>query len=210
LTRYQKRIGPRHPDTKIVEAGPADNVPLTDADRAKLARLCDAVEHSLRTAWIDAGKALAELRNGERLYRETHRTWQAFVFHRFGFSEMQAYRMMTEAYRGARLAELLDARTPRIGLPKGKVNLGALEAGKTVSADEAETCAPPPVKITERHARALGKAPQHLEAAIVERAQGMGGALTAAKLASATKAVMAEQARRKSARRGRLPHSPRG
>ncbi len=58
---------------------------LTEAELADLYRL----EHKVERAFYEAGKALLELRE-RRLYRSTHKTWEAYCKDRFGFGRDSA------------------------------------------------------------------------------------------------------------------------
>lgn len=72
-----------------------ESAQLTLTEGAKLAELEEVVERGFRT-FIDVGNALGEIQ-AERLYRETHTTFDDYCRERWGFSRQYAYRVIDEA-----------------------------------------------------------------------------------------------------------------
>ena len=70
-------------------------VNLTAIEQGRLAVLEDVVERGLQT-FFEVGLALAEIR-GERLYRETHATFEAYLQERWDLSRAHGYRMIEAA-----------------------------------------------------------------------------------------------------------------
>jgi DNA N-6-adenine-methyltransferase (Dam) len=75
---------------------------LTPAESSRLAELEQVVDAGLQT-FVDVGLALLEIRD-ERLYRETHGTFEAYLDERWGMSRSRGYRLID----GARVAELVS------------------------------------------------------------------------------------------------------
>lgn len=69
---------------------------LDPAESARLVRLERTVDRAVEVAGKIAGEALATIRD-ERLYRLTHRSFEAYVLERWGFSRATAYRMIDAA-----------------------------------------------------------------------------------------------------------------
>lgn len=197
MKRYSKRIGATRPDTQRCEAGPQD-AHLTDAERQRFGELCAAVDRSM-VSWIDAGKALLELRFGpdgkgpQRLYRERYKTFEAFILDKWGFTDRRARQLMESADTGERLqkhvaCKVVASRTAR--------EIGTLVPKNLDESDETPEIAPVPPRITERHVRAMGTLTDSerraLPTKIIDRALSLGGTLTAAKVAAATRLVREE------------------
>jgi hypothetical protein len=68
---------------------------LTAPERTDLRKLCKIVEDGLGK-FIEVGSALLEI-NERKLYRETHKTFEAFASEKFGISKSHAYRMIEAA-----------------------------------------------------------------------------------------------------------------
>ncbi|MFI5783777.1 hypothetical protein [Nocardia sp. NPDC051570] len=75
---------------------------LTTVERGHLAS-CEAALDVLRVAFWRAGKALRVI-SAARLYRETHETFEAYVFDRWQMRRAQAYRLMDAAVIGEPIA----------------------------------------------------------------------------------------------------------
>lgn len=68
--------------------------------------LCKAISKDL-PAFIRVGAYLVELK-GLEVYKETHKTFEAFVFDQFGFEKSQAYRLIDAATVSANLSPIGD------------------------------------------------------------------------------------------------------
>ena len=73
----------------------AELAPLTPPEMAELEVLKDRVRSGLRT-FFDVAAALTEIRD-RRLYRQTHRSWDAFVNDEFGMTKQHANRQIIAA-----------------------------------------------------------------------------------------------------------------
>jgi hypothetical protein len=67
-------------------------VPLSIDDQADLTRLERIVERG-RVHFLEVAAALAEIK-GRKLYKSTHRTWEAYCRERWGFSRSHSYRLI--------------------------------------------------------------------------------------------------------------------
>ncbi len=76
------------------DVAPEITSPLTDKERSDLKR-CEQALHGFRKALIVAGKALEVINRG-RLYRETHGTFEEYVWEVWGFKRAHAYRLIDE------------------------------------------------------------------------------------------------------------------
>lgn len=68
--------------------------------------LCKAISKDL-PAFIRVGAYLVELK-GLEVYKETHKTFEAFIFDQFGFERAQAYRLIDAATVSANLSPIGD------------------------------------------------------------------------------------------------------
>lgn len=68
---------------------------LSIAEAGRLGELVRVVEEGMAT-FMQVGRALSEI-NGERLYRETHKTFQGFCTERFGFTASRARQLIGAA-----------------------------------------------------------------------------------------------------------------
>jgi len=68
---------------------------LTDPERSRLAELEEVVERGL-TTFVEVGNALLEIRD-QRLYRETHSTFEAYCRERWGFVASRARQLIAAA-----------------------------------------------------------------------------------------------------------------
>lgn len=68
--------------------------------------LCRAISKDL-PAFIRVGAYLVELK-GLEVYKETHKTFEAFIFDQFGFERAQAYRLIDAATVSANLSPIGD------------------------------------------------------------------------------------------------------
>jgi hypothetical protein len=68
------------------------NAQLDATQRARLQELESIVEHGLQT-FYDVGKALDEIRE-QKLYRETHKTFEAYCQQKWGIARRTAYRFI--------------------------------------------------------------------------------------------------------------------
>lgn len=71
-------------------------------ERSRLAELEAVVERGMQT-FVEVGSALMEIRD-ERLYRETHGTFERYLAERWGLSRAHGYRMIEAAH----VAELVS------------------------------------------------------------------------------------------------------
>jgi len=65
---------------------------MSDALSTATLAQCEAVIERGLSTWIDVGEALSTIRT-ERLYRETHGTFEDYCRDRWGFSRIQAHRL---------------------------------------------------------------------------------------------------------------------
>jgi len=172
-----------------VEAGPIG--PLTVDERQRFTELCGIIDRGM-VSWIEVGKALYELMpgvgGGQRLYRETHRTFDEFVRDRWGFGRNYAGKLVNAAYQGERIQKRLTSRNPS---GTGTVVPPKLDNLDDKTAPEPDDTAPVQA-ILERHVRAMRDVPREKEAEVIDRAMDYGGQLTAAKIAQAVKVVMGD------------------
>jgi hypothetical protein len=70
-------------------------IPLSSADETRLVELENTITTGLAT-FIEVGQALAEI-NGEKLYRATHDTFEAYVKEQFGISRARSYQLIDAA-----------------------------------------------------------------------------------------------------------------
>lgn len=105
---------------------------LSTVERRNLRQLEESIQAGV-AAYIVAGKALKTIRD-ERLYRETHRSFEGYITDRWGFSRQHAHRLI----QSVDVAETVTQG--RLSGPDG---------------DEAI-----PIPPTERAARELGKLPK--------------------------------------------------
>lgn len=68
---------------------------LTQAESLSLKAHEGVIERGLNT-FVEVGNALAAIRN-ERLYRDSHKTFEAYCQERWGMSRPQAYRLIESA-----------------------------------------------------------------------------------------------------------------
>lgn len=79
------------------EPEPTEHLPaLTEAEADELERLESTINRAIKKAGAIAGDALREIRD-RRLYRSSHRSFEAYVLDRCGFSRATAYRMIAVA-----------------------------------------------------------------------------------------------------------------
>lgn len=72
-----------------------DDLMLTSDEGARLTDLEASIDRNVH-AFIAVGEALVAIRN-ERLYRQTHGTFEAYVAERWGWTRQHAYRYITAA-----------------------------------------------------------------------------------------------------------------
>lgn len=84
---------------------------LNVLERREFKRLEKVIEDGVRT-FLEVGAALKAIQGG-KLYRETHKTFEAYVTERFGFERAHAYRMI----EAAEIRENLSPIGDKIGLP---------------------------------------------------------------------------------------------
>jgi hypothetical protein len=140
---------------------------LTAPERTDLRKLCKIVEDGLGK-FIEVGLALLEI-NERKLYRESHKTFEAFVFEKFGISRAHAYRMIEAAEVQAELSPIWG-QTPIANEIKtegqlrelAKVGTEALPeiVEKIAEKCEAEGCKPTAKVIKSVVDEALGKEPK--------------------------------------------------
>jgi hypothetical protein len=87
----------------LVESKLEAIAPLDDGERARLKELEAIVEQGLQT-FYEVGKALEEIRD-QRLYRETHKTFEAYCQNRWSLARRTAYQYIS----GAQVVENLCA-----------------------------------------------------------------------------------------------------
>ena len=68
---------------------------LTQADTARLKELESVIERGRKT-FIEVGYALAEIRD-QRLYRQTHATFEAYCTEQWGWTRQRSYQLMNAA-----------------------------------------------------------------------------------------------------------------
>jgi len=68
---------------------------LTQADTARLKELESVIERGRKT-FIEVGYALAEIRD-QRLYRQTHATFEAYCAEQWGWTRQRSYQLMNAA-----------------------------------------------------------------------------------------------------------------
>lgn len=82
------------------------NNPLDVVERRTLRNL-EAVIDEKKSAFLEVGNALREIRDGE-LYRETHKTFATYVQHRHDFQRAWAYRLIDQSAVVATLSTRVD------------------------------------------------------------------------------------------------------
>lgn len=101
---------------------------LVPTERARLVELELVVERGLQT-FYEVGSALLEIRE-QRLYRETHKTFQAYCQARFGFSDSRGRQLIAAA-------KTVTAVTQQ-GLPAPKTEREARELARQLRAQADE------------------------------------------------------------------------
>jgi hypothetical protein len=94
----------------------ADVIPLTSAEKGRLAELEGIVETHLE-AFLATGRALTEIRN-KRLYRQDFATWEDYCVRRWGLSYSRANEL-------ARSAQIADHLLSNCAGPQGDAPLPA-------------------------------------------------------------------------------------
>lgn len=89
------------------DASPVAPAPLDQAEKAEFDRLKRTVHRAMEGAGRTCGEALLRIRD-RRLYRETHRSFEAFVLDEYGFSRATAYRMIDDAKAPDPVGELVE------------------------------------------------------------------------------------------------------
>lgn len=79
---------------------------LAPAERGRLAQLERTIERGL-TTFIEVGSALVEIRD-ERLYRETHATFEEYCRERWGMARSRAYQLIDASAVADRLSTMVD------------------------------------------------------------------------------------------------------
>jgi hypothetical protein len=148
---------------------------LTAPERTDLRKLCKIVEDGLGK-FIEVGSALLEI-NERKLYRESHKTFEAFVFEKFGISRAHAYRMIEAAEVQAELSPIWgqapianEIKTEGQLRELAKVGTEALPeiVEKIAEKCEAEGCKPTAKVIKSVVDEALGKEPKQPKKAQLE------------------------------------------
>jgi hypothetical protein len=83
---------------------------LSSAEQHDLARCEQSIAH-LRQAFIDAGSALATIRD-ERLYRAQYATFEAYCQQRWGFSRVRAHQLIDAARTSITLLTIVNTLPP--------------------------------------------------------------------------------------------------
>ncbi len=81
--------------THTIQQSEDGNAQLDIAERARLQELEFIVEHGLQT-FYEVGKALEEIRE-QKLYRETHKTFEAYCQEKWGITKRRAYQFIDAA-----------------------------------------------------------------------------------------------------------------
>lgn len=74
---------------------PNEIATLNSSERSKL-RLCEAAIEKHLATFLEVGNALAEIQSG-KLYRETHKTFEAYVKAKWDFAKSHTYRLIAAA-----------------------------------------------------------------------------------------------------------------
>lgn len=91
-----------------------DQTELTTTEQSEFERCEQTIDH-LRQAFTDAGAALATIRE-QRLYREKHPTFEDYCQQRWGFSRVQAHRLIQAAEVASHLLPIGNI----VGLPENE------------------------------------------------------------------------------------------
>lgn len=83
---------------------------LSEWERSRLTEMEAIVEAGLRT-FLDVGIALVQIR-GQRLYRETHQTFEQYCADRWGISRPRAYELMEAATVATMVSGIPDTAPP--------------------------------------------------------------------------------------------------
>jgi hypothetical protein len=101
---------------------------LAPMEKARLVELEQVVERGLQT-FFEVGTALLEIRE-QRLYRQTHKTFEAYCRQRFGFSDSRGRQLIAAARTVTAVTEL--------GLPAPKTEREARELARRLRAQADE------------------------------------------------------------------------
>lgn len=82
------------------------NAQLNASERARLDELETAIDRGLQT-FYEVGKALEEIRE-QKLYRETHKTFEAYCRDRWGIARQRAYQFIDAALVMENLSTMVD------------------------------------------------------------------------------------------------------
>lgn len=93
-----------------IENPPVANVEVLEELSESEAKERHRLELRVERAFFDSGKALTQLRD-QKLYRSTHKTFEAYCQERFGFSRRHPYRLM----EAAAVVDNLEAFCVQIG-----------------------------------------------------------------------------------------------
>jgi hypothetical protein len=157
--------------------------PLSPEEEADRAVLEDVVHRGIAT-FVETGRALLEI-SGRRLYRNTHKTFQAYVVETFRFRRNQAYDIM-RATATAELVESadLDVETPSIRAAGELSRIDALLDTTDLTPSEIET-----------FTRAMERFALELAVEVAPKDPHTGKAQLSQKLLQSVKEVMADAAR---------------
>lgn len=129
--------------------------PLTTWEGGRLTYLEGVIEAGLQT-FYDVGEALMEIRDG-RLYRQTHRSFEAYTKERWGMGKSRAHQLMEAARTVAAISGPVEEGDPSTiveVLPTNEAQVRALsglddQAKREVWAEAVATA--PAGKVTGRH-----------------------------------------------------------
>lgn len=140
--------------------------PMKPEDFARLA-VCEAVIAEKLGAFLEVGNALVEI-SDQRLYRETHCTFDEYVKEKWAMTAKHAYRLCTAAEVVREIAASV------VPAPEGDTTVRkVLLAEKEMSpiGDKPAVAAPLLPIVNEAQARELAKAPKGKRAAVLKEAQ---------------------------------------
>src|SRR5215204_6956553 len=113
---------------------------LTTTESARLVELEDTIERGLET-FVEVGNALLEIRES-KLYRETHKTFAAYVKARWGFTASRARQLIAAAKTATVVTVSNESQARELGgLDQGAIKRIWKEAQKIAEANESEVTA---------------------------------------------------------------------
>jgi len=116
-----KRLKQENPEVVTVEVAAVEVAELTEDEQRDRLHL----ERKVEQAFVEAGKALMELRS-RRLYRSTHKTFEEYCRDRFGYSRDAAYLKISATTVYENIQKYLPTNGRQIPLPTSERQVRSL------------------------------------------------------------------------------------